>query len=99
MGEDSAVCCGREQKSTADPVACPNLLVPESALVELAGVESDNDSSTTVSASSEASLEERQCRWDAVKAKYRQAKYLAAKQRAKESRPSDIVTVQTRTAV
>ena len=52
----------------------------------------ENDSSSTVSASSERSLEERQKRWKTLTERYRSAKYLAAKRKAalKRSDPFDI---------
>ena len=92
------MCCGREQQSAATPDACKNLsLFPESAeaRVEHKADESDNGSSTTVSASSEASLEHRQKRWDSLKSRYRKAKYLSAKLR-KVSKATDMVMVSVR---
>ena len=60
-----------------------------------ATIDSDNDSSATVSASSEKSLEVRQHRWKALTERYRSTKYLAAKRNA-ATRRSQTPSVNSR---
>ena len=96
------MCCGRLQECAASPsIACINSSEPKgdeavaqaTPVAQPATIDSDNDSSDTVSVSSERSLEVRQYKWKILTERYRSAKYLAAKRKstAKHSQTSSVI--------